>query len=228
MLNIGGIANLTLIPSGGGDVVAFDTGPGNMVIDAVSAMAGATHDMDGHGAARGMVDRVALDELMRDPYFARRAPKSTGRERFGAAFAKRLHDLVAKHGHTHDDALATATMLTARSIGEAMRREARVTVSRLLIAGGGARNPTLMRMLADTIAPVRLEPTDAHGVQKSIGQDESMVELVEREIPELEAMGDDRALVRAFRLLTYVHWTGGHYADAGAARPVSGGALHLP
>ena len=59
--------------------------------------------------------------------------------------------------------------------------------------------------------------TDAHGVQKSIGQDESMVELVEREIPELEAMGDDRALVRAFRLLTYVHWTGGHYADAAAA-----------
>src|SRR5437867_490165 len=98
VLNIGGIANLTLIPSGGGDVVAFDTGPGNMVIDAVSAMAGATHDMDGHGAARGMVDRVALDELMRDPYFARRAPKSTGRERFGAAFAKRLHDLVAKLG----------------------------------------------------------------------------------------------------------------------------------
>ena len=59
--------------------------------------------------------------------------------------------------------------------------------------------------------------TDAHGVQESIGQDESMVELVEREIPELEAMGDDRALVRAFRLLTYVHWTGGHYADAAAA-----------
>jgi len=59
--------------------------------------------------------------------------------------------------------------------------------------------------------------TDAHGVQKSIGQDESMVELVEREIPELEAMGDDRALVRAFRLLTYVHWTGGRYADAAAA-----------
>jgi predicted ATPase/class 3 adenylate cyclase len=59
--------------------------------------------------------------------------------------------------------------------------------------------------------------TDAHGVQESIGQDESMVELVEREIPELEAMGDDRALVRAFRLLTYVHWTGGRYADAAAA-----------
>src|SRR5919197_1309506 len=71
VLNIGGIANLTLIPSSAADgVIAFDTGPGNMVIDAVSALAGATHDMDGHGAARGIVDRAALDELMRDPYFA--------------------------------------------------------------------------------------------------------------------------------------------------------------
>ncbi|TMB77007.1 MAG: anhydro-N-acetylmuramic acid kinase [Chloroflexi bacterium] len=207
VLNIGGIANLTLIPSGGGDVVAFDTGPGNMVIDAVSAMAGATHDMDGHGAARGMVDRVALDELMRDPYFARRAPKSTGRERFGAAFAKRLHDLVAKHGHTHDDALATATMLTARSIGEAMRREARVTMSRLLIAGGGARNPTLMRMLADTIAPVRLEPTDAHGVPAAYR----------------EAIAF--AILGAYRLRGEPNTLP---SATGAARPVSGGALHLP
>src|SRR5438034_1131620 len=137
----------------------------------------------------------------------RSADVATGRERFGAAFAKRLHDLVAKHGHTHDDALATATMLTARSIGEAMRREARVTVSRLLIAGGGARNPTLMRMLADTIAPVRLEPTDAHGVPAAYR----------------EAIAF--AILGAYRLRGEPNTLP---SATGAARPVSGGALHLP
>ncbi|HKW78864.1 MAG TPA: anhydro-N-acetylmuramic acid kinase, partial [Candidatus Limnocylindria bacterium] len=89
VLNLGGIANLTLMPSTRAeDVIAFDTGPANMVIDGVSAAVGATHDIDGHGAARGTADDAAVDELMRDPYFARRPPKSTGREQFGQTFAK--------------------------------------------------------------------------------------------------------------------------------------------
>jgi anhydro-N-acetylmuramic acid kinase len=207
VLNIGGIANLTLIPANGGEVIAFDTGPGNMVIDAVSALAGATHDIDGHGAARGMVDRTTLDELMRAPYFARRAPKSTGRERYGATFAKQLHDLVAKRGHTHDDALATATMLTARSIAEALRRESRAAMSRLLVAGGGARNPTLLRMLADAIAPVRLELTDAYGVPAAY-----------REAIAFAILGAYRIRGETNTLPT----------ATGASRAVSGGALHQP
>jgi len=208
VLNIGGIANITLIPTARAeDVVALDTGPGNMVIDGVSAAAGATHDLDGHGAARGTVDRVALDELMRDPYFARRAPKSTGREHFGAPYAKRLHDLVAKHGGTHDDALATATMLTARSIAEALRRESNAPVTRLLAAGGGSRNPTLMRALADAIAPIPLEKTDAHGVPSAYR----------------EAIAF--AILGAYRLRGLPNILP---SATGASRAVSGGALHLP
>jgi anhydro-N-acetylmuramic acid kinase len=208
VLNVGGIANLTLIASVGlGDVVAFDTGPGNMVIDGVSAVTGATHDIDGHGAARGTIDRAALAELLREPYFARRAPKSTGRELFGAPFAKRAHDLVAKNGGSHDDALATATALTAQSIGEALNRESVRPVGRVLIAGGGARNPTLRRMLAQAIAPIPLELTDTFGVPAAF-----------REAIAFAILGAYR-----FRGLPNTL-----PSATGAARAVAGGALHLP
>ena len=208
VLNVGGIANLTLIPSAGtGDVIAFDTGPGNMVVDGVSAVTGATHDIDGHGASRGKVDQAALAELLREPYFARRAPKSTGRELFGAPFARRVHDLVTKNGGSHDDALATATALTARSIAEGLRLESRAPMGRLLAAGGGARNPTLMRMLAEAIAPVPLDRTDTFGVPAAF-----------REAIAFAILGAYR-----FRGLPNTL-----PSATGAARAVSGGALHLP
>jgi anhydro-N-acetylmuramic acid kinase len=208
VLNIGGIANLTLIPSGrASDVIAFDTGPGNMVIDGVSAGAGATHDMDGHGAARGKINQAALAELLREPYFARRAPKSTGRELFGVAFAKRVHDLVAKHGGSHDDALATATALTAQSIGEALDRESIHPVSRVLAAGGGTRNPTLMRMIGQAIAPVPLDRTDSFGVPAAFREAIAFAIL-----GAYRFRGEPNTLPSA----------------TGASRGVSGGALHLP
>jgi anhydro-N-acetylmuramic acid kinase len=208
VLNLGGIANLTIIRSARAEtVVAFDTGPANMVMDSLSAKIGATHDIDGHGAARGNIDREALDELMRDPYFARRAPKSTGRELFGAAFAERLHDLVARHGRSHDDALATAAALTARSIGEALKRESASPVSRVLVGGGGARNATLMRMLADAVAPIPLEMTDAFGVPSAFR----------------EAIAF--AILGAYRLRGLPNTLP---SATGASRAVSGGALHLP
>ena len=207
-LNLGGIANLTIIPSARPEeVVAFDTGPGNMVVDGVSAAVGAAHDSDGRGAARGNVDDAALGELMRVPYFARRAPKSTGRELFGAAFALRVRELVAAHGGSHDDALATATALTARSIGEALRRESAAPVSRVLVAGGGARNPTLLRMLAETLAPIPLETTDAFGVPSAYH----------------EAIAF--AILGAYRLRGLPNTLP---SATGATRAVSGGALHLP
>jgi len=208
VLNLGGIANLTVIQSArAAEVIAFDTGPANMVIDALSAKIGATHDIDGHGAARGNIDREALDDLMRDPYFARRAPKSTGREVFGAAFAERLHDLVARHGRSHDDALATATALTARSIGEALKRESAARVARVLVGGGGARNVTLMRMVADAVAPVPLEMTDTFGVPSAYR----------------EAIAF--AILGAYRLRGLPNTLP---SATGASRAVSGGALHLP
>ena len=208
VLNLGGIANLTIIPSARAeDVVAFDTGPGNMVVDGISAAIGATHDIDGRGAARGNVDQAALGELIREPYFQRRAPKSTGRELFGAAYAQRTRDLVAAQGGSHDDALATSTALTARSIGEALRRESARPVSRVLVAGGGARNPTLLRMLADALLPIPLETTDTFGVPSAYR----------------EAIAF--AILGAYRLRGLVNTLP---SATGATRAVSGGALHLP
>src|SRR5947207_1157349 len=167
VLNLGGIANLTLIPRNDAEaVVAFDTGPGNMVIDGIAAIAGRTHDKDGEGARRGTVDSQTLSEFLAHPYFARRAPKSTGREEFGAAFVRRIAELVARRGGTSDDALATATELTAQTIAGGLRRESASAITRVLVAGGGARNPALMERLKDALAPEigRIETTDAYGV----------------------------------------------------------------
>ena len=120
-LNIGGIANITVIPAGGApeDVIAFDTGPGNMVIDALAReFSGGklNYDRGGKIAASGNVNRALLDELLRDPYYRRKPPKSAGREQYGAEFVARLR----KSGAPLRDLIATATVLTAATI--AMRR----------------------------------------------------------------------------------------------------------
>lgn len=208
VLNIGGIANLTLIPSARADeVVAFDTGPGNMVIDAVAATIGATHDLDGAGARRGRVDQAVLAEFLSHPYFAKRAPKSTGREVFGATFANRLLEVVTRHRGSHDDALATATALSARTISDGLSRESRTPPSRLLVAGGGARNPVLMEMLAAAVAPAKVETTDGHGVPSS--HREAIAFAI---LGAYRLRGQPNTLPRA----------------TGASAAVCGGALHIP
>ncbi|HYK96837.1 MAG TPA: anhydro-N-acetylmuramic acid kinase [Candidatus Acidoferrales bacterium] len=210
ILNLGGIANLTIIPTArADDIVAFDTGPANMVIDGVAALAGGTHDENGAGAARGRVDKEVLSEFLTHPYFAKRAPKSTGREEFGVTFAKRLVELVTRHGGTSDDALATATALTARTVADALSRESGAKLVRLLVAGGGARNPTLMKMLAAELAPdvKTVETTDEHGVPSRYR----------------EAIAF--AILGAYRLRGLPNTLP---RATGASRAVSGGALHLP
>ncbi len=209
VLNIGGIANLTIIPTKDAhDVIAFDTGPGNMVIDGVAAAIGATHDVDGAGARRGRVDQQTLAEFLAHPYFAKRAPKSTGREQFGQVFAQRLLEMVTRRsGGSHDDALATATTLTARTIADGLSRESRTAPSRLLIAGGGARNPALAAAIAAAVAPVPVETTDRHGVPAS----------------HREAIAF--AILGAYRLHGLPNTLPG---ATGASRAVSGGALHIP
>ena len=207
VLNIGGIANVTLIPTARAeDVIAFDTGPGNMIVDGVAASIGATHDIDGAGARRGTVDEQALSEFLGHAYFSQRAPKTAGREQFGSRFAARLLELVIKHGGTHDDALATATALTARTIADALARE-KVPVTRVLVAGGGARNPTLLAMLEQALAPTSLEPTDRHGVPAE----------------HREAIAF--AILGAYRLRGLPNTLP---RATGAKRAVSGGALHIP
>ncbi len=167
VLNIGGIANLTLIPSASADdVTAFDTGPGNMTSDALATRAGERFDRDGRRARSGRVVEKALQTALAHPFFARRAPKSTGREDFGEPFAALLMENVTASGGSLDDALATALAITSRSIAEGLRREtpSAITWSALVVAGGGGRNAALMESLARDVAPLRVVPSDELGV----------------------------------------------------------------
>lgn len=148
-VNIGGIANITLIPRDAApeQVVAFDTGPGNMVIDQIAARAsGARFDRDGAMAGRGEVHLELLETLLSDAFYAQKSPKSAGREQFGAAFVDRFYAA----GLSHDDAAATATMLTAATIADAIYTfgDAEETEPEVIVAGGGVHNPVLMRALA--------------------------------------------------------------------------------
>jgi anhydro-N-acetylmuramic acid kinase len=166
--NLGGIGNVTFIPAGAGpaEVLAFDTGPANMVIDGlVRALTGGRErfDRDGARARRGRVYVGLLTELLDDPYFARRPPKSTGRERFGESYVAALRTRSAALGLPDDDLVATATALTARSIARAYRDFLPARPARVLLCGGGALNATLVAMIRDALG-VPVEPSDAAGV----------------------------------------------------------------
>lgn len=167
-LNIGGIANLTLLPPevAPEHVRAFDTGPGNMVMDALAAhlsQGRRRFDRDGRAAARGRVLEPLLARLLADPYYRRKPPKSCGREQFGRAFLARL--LAAAPRAAGDDLLATACALTARTIavGLALGPQPR-TPWEVVVAGGGLRNPTLMRMLAAAAPQCRFRSSADFGI----------------------------------------------------------------
>jgi len=164
--NIGGIGNVTLLPKGGSrdDVTAFDTGPGNIVVDALVARLsdGARRfDEGGAMAARGRTHEDVLARALSHDYFARRPPKSTGREDFGADFVDAF--VAAGAALAPEDLVATATALTARSIADAYRRFAG-PLDEVVVAGGGARNATLLRMLREALAPTPVRPSDELGV----------------------------------------------------------------
>jgi anhydro-N-acetylmuramic acid kinase len=163
-LNIGGIANVTLLPAGHGpdDAVAFDTGPGNMLLDAHvrERTSGAEHfDRDGELAAAGTVDRARLEAMLSDDYFSLPNPKTTGRERFGAHFLQ-AHGLSAL---SSEDAAATLCELTVESIAREVER-AGFGAAHVVVSGGGARNPHLMARLAARLGAARIEPSDAMGI----------------------------------------------------------------
>lgn len=148
--NIGGIANITVIPQGAsaGAVVAFDTGPGNMVIDQLVTRLSdgkQTYDKDGARAAKGNADPALLDELLNDPYYAQKPPKTAGREQYGAAFV----DKLIASGLAPDDLIATATHLTAATIAEGIYAfgDAEETEPEVIVSGGGVHNSTLMQLL---------------------------------------------------------------------------------
>ena len=163
--NLGGIGNLTAIPAGTSidDILAFDTGPGNMVIDAcMSRLFGKAFDRGGAVARRGRVIEHVVAQVLREAYFSWSPPKSCGREEFGEAFVSRFIALCRKAGGSDADVVATATALTAESVVEAYRRFVAVHVAKraakakveFVVAGGGAKNTALMGMLREKMVPL--------------------------------------------------------------------------
>ncbi|MBT9330150.1 anhydro-N-acetylmuramic acid kinase [Paracidobacterium acidisoli] len=159
--NLGGIGNLTVIPAGAGPerLIAFDTGPANMVIDALmERLFDRAFDKDGRVAARGRVLDSVVKAALRERYFAMKPPKSAGREQFGAAYTERFLHACERAGGEPADAVATAAALTAESIRMAVERWVKPLTGRAavdyIVAGGGARNGTLMRMLRERLEPL--------------------------------------------------------------------------
>jgi anhydro-N-acetylmuramic acid kinase len=159
--NIGGIANLTAIPGGGSpaQVLAFDTGPGNMVMDALAEkLFGQSCDREGRIAASGNVIPAILRETLRSSFFRRRPPRTAGREEFGREFAAGFLERCARARRA--DVLATATALTAHSIAQSLLRfvlTPRHSYREIIVSGGGTKNPTLLAMLANAITPLGLQ-----------------------------------------------------------------------
>jgi len=167
--NIGGIANVTYLPAGGGleDVRAFDTGPGNMIIDRVAhrlTRGRRRYDAGGRLARRGKVHAALLRRLMRHPFLAARPPKTTGREAFGIPFADALYARARAAGIAPLDILATVTAFTAESIADAYRRYLPSRVDEVILCGGGARNGCLVAMLRQRLAPAAVVPMSKLGI----------------------------------------------------------------
>jgi anhydro-N-acetylmuramic acid kinase len=165
--NIGGIGNLTAIPASAtvDQVIAFDTGPGNMVIDAVAdRLVGSRYDVDGKIAAKGEPMEDVISQVLRMPFFRQMPPRTAGREEFGREFVARF--LRACGGARKEDILATATKLTARTIRRSVELISGPLFHDFLVSGGGALNPTLMRMITEELKPLKLkvETTDGHGL----------------------------------------------------------------
>ncbi len=205
--NIGGIGNLTVIPAAAPQekVIAFDTGPGNMIIDALTQkLFGKAFDRDGKFAAHGKILGPVLQSALKEKFFSQQPPKSAGREQFGAHYADRFLAACRRHSRNPEDAIATATALTAESIHQAVRHWGLPLTGSapidFIVSGGGARNQTLLAMLRDRLTPLG-----------------STVSTSEATIP-VEAKE-----AAAFALLAYQTWhhrPGNIPSATGASRPV--------
>lgn len=166
LLNIGGIANMSVLPADAheSDVFAFDTGPGNMLIDAFAKWATddeQTVDQDGLLAAQGVIDEKWLCDLLLHEYFTRPSPKSTGRELFGEQYAIKLWKEAEKKEISVVDRLATITELTARTIAKEIKHYAKqYLLTDVLVSGGGRYNPVLMERLDANLSDMLVMPID--------------------------------------------------------------------
>jgi anhydro-N-acetylmuramic acid kinase len=159
--NIGGIANLTAIPAAASQdaVIAFDNGPGNMVIDWLAQeLFHKKFDRNGNFAAQGAVIAPVLAQALRNPYFKLKPPRTAGREQFGHEYAAKFLAACRRHSSKPEDALATATALTAETIARSynayIAKSMRGQSVDYIVSGGGARNATLMAMLAQKLTPL--------------------------------------------------------------------------
>jgi anhydro-N-acetylmuramic acid kinase len=169
-LNLGGIANVTVIPAGSRErVFAFDTGPANMLIDALVAHFTRGRKKFDDGARMAQAGRAIpalLNELMRDPYLKKAPPKSTGREYYGGAYVKRVLALGRRHRAKPNDLIRCVTIFTALSVVDALNRfVARKTkMDQLIVSGGGARNPLIMAQLAAALPGIEVLSSSRLGV----------------------------------------------------------------
>ncbi|HEX5283314.1 MAG TPA: anhydro-N-acetylmuramic acid kinase [Bryocella sp.] len=219
LLNLGGIANVTVLPAEcrANDVVAFDTGPANMVIDAcMERLFGRGFDRNGEIAARGRELESVVTKLLRTRYFPTPPPKSCGREEYGDVFVNQFIAACERKSNQREDVIATATALTARTIADAYVRFCKPQLERLaptskvelIAAGGGVRNASLMRMLDESLRPLRVRVRSIEETGLNPGAKEAA----------------------AFALLGWLTWHGlpGNLPSAtGAKRPVVLGKVTL-
>ncbi|SRR6266481_3161820 len=170
-LNLGGIANITVIPAAArpAQILAFDTGPANMLIDAL--IAHFTHnrqryDKDAHLAQQGRAIPALLDELLRDPYLKLAPPKSTGREYYGHAYIENILRLGRRHKAKPNDLIRAATIFTALSIVDALNRFVlpKAKIHQLIVSGGGSHNPLIMGQISAALPGVQILPSSHLGV----------------------------------------------------------------
>ncbi|MBI5966832.1 MAG: anhydro-N-acetylmuramic acid kinase [Deltaproteobacteria bacterium] len=167
LLNLGGVANVTIVPEKLEEVIAFDTGPGNMILDGLIRIKGRGKkkwDQAGQVAAKGRVDRELFGQLMNHPYFSRKPPKSTGRETFGEAFVRDLWNRARQM--PFEDLMATATYLTAASIHRSFQQFIfpHFMVDEIFVSGGGRHNQTLMNFMEGLFQPIPVQPLNNLGI----------------------------------------------------------------
>jgi len=170
-LNLGGIGNLTVLPAGAkpSQVVAFDSGPGNMLMDALVwhfTKKKQKFDRGARLARQGQTNERVLKELLRDPYLRLGPPKSTGREYYGRAYFQELLRMGRKHGASPNDLIRTTTEFTVASVVDALKRFVlrRTKVQQLIVSGGGAKNPLIMAQLTAALSPMEVMASSKLGV----------------------------------------------------------------
>ncbi len=196
--NIGGMGNVTFLPpltDDSAEPIAFDTGPGNALLDIAAAELtdGAwTYDRDGQLARQGRVNEEWLDELLSHPYYSRAYPKTTGRETFGTAAALQLLAEASKRGLDGNEIIATLTALTATNIADAYSRFAPASIHEVIIGGGGRHNPVIVGMLRELLAPARIL------THEDIGMDSDFKEALVFAVLAYETWHDRPATLPAF------------------------------